>query len=547
MSAGFDRPGGPPGMSRSEVLGSEAMVATSQPLATPAAIEILRQGGTAVDAAIAANAVLGVVEPTGAGIGGDLFALVWDARTERLSGLNASGRSPRALGLGKLRAMGLGRMPADGPLSVSVPGAVDGWFELGARFGRLPMATLLAPAIGYAKDGFPVSPLIAAEWAREGRRLQAWPGFAETFLPAGRAPAAGERFRNPRLAESYARLVREGRDGFYQGSLARTIAAYLGQHGGHLAEEDLAAHRSEWVEPVSTDYRGCTVWQLPPNGQGIAVIQMLNLLEGFDLAGMGFATAEYLHHLVEAKKLAYEDRARFYADPAFARVPVNALCSKQYAAGRRALLDPAAAAAAYPPGVPESGDTVCLSVGDADGNMISLMQSNYHGMGSGMTPGDLGFVLQNRGELFSLEEGHANVYAPGKRPFHTIIPGFVTREGRPWLAFGVMGAGMQPQGQVQILANLLDFGMGLQAAGDAPRARHEGSSEPTGEQMRDGGRLYLETAIGAGVRAQLERMGHRLAAEPGFFGGYQAVLHDAALGCYVGASDPRKDGQAAGY
>lgn len=547
MSAGFDRPSGPPGLSRSEVFGAGAMAATSQPLATQAAIAILRQGGSAVDAAIAANAVLGVVEPTGAGIGGDLFALVWDARSGRLLGLNASGRSPRALELDALRAMGLDRIPAAGPLSVSVPGAVDGWFELAGRFGRLPMQALLAPAIAYARDGFPVSPLIAAEWAREGQRLRAWPGFAETFLPADRAPAAGECFRNPRLAETYARLAREGRDSFYRGPSARAIAAYLREHGGHLTAEDFASHRSEWVQPVSTDYRDCTVWQLPPNGQGIATIQMLNLLEGFDLGAMGFASAEYLHHLVEAKKLAYEDRARYYADPAFAHVPVSGLCSKQYAASRRALLDASTAAPAYPAGVPAGGDTVCLSVGDADGNMISLMQSNYHGMGSGMTPGDLGFVLQNRGELFSLEEGHANVYAPGKRPFHTIIPGFVTRAGAPWLAFGVMGAGMQPQGQVQILANLLDFGMGLQAAGDAPRARHEGSSEPTGEHMQDGGWLYLETAIGAGVRAQLERMGHRLARDPGFFGGYQAVLRDATLGCYVGASDPRKDGQAAGY
>ncbi len=550
MAQAFDRPAGAPFASRSEVMAVHGMVATSQPLATQIALDVLKRGGSAVDAAVAANAALGLMEPTGAGIGGDLFAIVWEEKSRRLFGLNASGRSPRALTLDHFRKLGLQQIPSTGPLSVSVPGAVDGWFALHGRFGRLPMAELLAPAVEYAREGFPVSPVIAAEWQRNADVLREFPGFAATFMPGGRAPRAGEIFRNPRLAATYERIAGEGRDAFYRGPIAAAIAEDQRRHSGFLAAADLAAHRSDWVEPVSTEYRGYTVWELPPNGQGIAALQMLNILAGFDLASLGPGSADYLHLLIEAKKLAFEDRARFYADPAFAEVPVAELISPAYAAARRRLINRSRAALAYPAGRPvlDAGDTVYLAVGDRDGNMVSLIQSNYRGMGSGMTPADLGFVLQNRGELFTLEVGHPNVYAPGKRPFHTIIPGFVTRDGYRWLAFGVMGGSMQPQGQVQVLANLIDFRMGLQAAGDAARINHEGSSEPTGSRMTDGGIVYAERGIGEPVREALRTRGHRL-GDPGqgHFGGYQAVMWDKARGVYIGASEARKDGNAAGY
>ena len=540
---------GLPFATRSEVMAPEAMAATSQPLATTAALEILRRGGSAVDAAIAANAVLGLVEPTGCGIGGDLFAIVWDPETGRLHGLNASGRSPQSLELAYFQERGLKSIPPRGPLPVTVPGAVDGWFELHARFGRLPMADLLQPAIAYAERGFPVTEVIAAAWQRNARLLEEYPGFRETFMPAGRAPAKGEVFRNPRLARTYRLIAEGGRQAFYQGEMARSIAGYVQAQGGFLSYEDLAGHRSEWVEPVSTEYRGYTVWELPPNGQGIAALQMLNILEGFDLAGMGFGSADYLHLLAEAKKLAFEDRARFYADPDFAEVPVERLLSKDYAAERRALIDPTRAAAAYPAGdMPGArSDTVYLTVADAKGMMVSLIQSNYRGMGSGMTPGELGFVLQDRGEMFSLTPGHPNLLEPGKRPFHTIIPAFVTRDGEPLISFGLMGGDMQPQGHVQVIVNLVDFGMNLQEAGDAPRLRHDGSSQPTDERMTDGGELALEDGFEPAVIEELQRRGHRLAPERGDFGGYQAIRRNAAGSGYVGASESRKDGHAAGY
>ncbi len=524
------------------------MAATSQPLATEAALSMLRQGGTAVDAAIAANAVLGVVEPTGAGIGGDLFALLWDPAGRRLRGLNASGRAPLGLTPEYFRERGLSRIPPYGPLPVTVPGAVDGWFVLHAAHGRLPMAELLAPAIDYARRGFPVSEVIARQWATDAVLLRDFPGFAATFLPGGRAPRAGELFANPALAGTYELLARHGRDAFYRGDIAQAIARHMKEHGGVLGVEDLLRHESQWVAPLATRYRGHEVWELPPNGQGIAVLQMLDILEGFDLAAMGFGSADYLHVLVETKKLVFEDRARFYADPDHAATPLRELLSAEYAARRRALIDPAQAALSIPPGdlPPGSQDTVYLAVADADGMMVSLIQSNYRGMGSGMTPDGLGFVLQDRGELFALTPGHANVLAPGKRPFHTIIPAFVTRDGQPLLAFGVMGGAMQPQGQVQVLANLLDFGMNLQEAGDAPRARHDGSSEPTGDVMDDGGRLALEPGFDPSVIAELERRGHRVTGD-GEFGGFQAVWRDPATGAYTGASESRKDGHAAGF
>ncbi len=549
MADGFDRQGDDPFASRSEVIAPHGMAATSQPLATQIALDILKAGGSAVDAAIAANAALGLMEPTGCGIGGDLFAIVWDGTAKRLHGLNASGRSPRALSLEYFREQGLERIPERGPLPVSVPGAVDGWFELHARFGRLPMEELLAPAIAYARNGFPVTEVIAWHWARNAKILQGYPGFAEVFMPAGKAPAKGEVFRNPRLAATYRKIAEGGRDAFYRGEIAATIERYISANGGFLSAADLAEHKSEWVEPLSSSYRGYEVWELPPNGQGIAALQMLNILEDYDIAAMGFGSADYLHVLVEAKKLVYADRARYYTDPQFEDVPVDWLLSADYAGQRRKLIDMRRAADAVEAGaVPiETGATSYLAVADREGNMVSLIQSNFSGMGSGMTPPGLGFILQNRGELFSLDPVHANVYAPGKRPFHTIIPAFVTRAGEPWLAFGVMGGAMQPQGHVQVLVNMIDFGMNLQQAGDAPRIRHVGSAQPTGEHAAGGGEIWMESGFDAALIAELQRRGHRTDIRGQAYGGYQAIARDRDNGVWIGASESRKDGHAAGY
>jgi gamma-glutamyltranspeptidase/glutathione hydrolase len=544
----MDRPAGNRFATRSAVLAARGMVATSQPLATGIGLDVLKRGGSAVDAAIAANAALGLMEPVGCGIGGDLFAIVWDAGAHTLHGLNASGCAPRGLSLERLRR--LGALPHRGPLSVSVPGAVDGWSALHARFGRLPLGDLLAPSIEYAHAGFPVTEIIAAAWAADAEDLRAAPGFAGVYLPNGRAPAAGETFVNAALADAYALIARDGRDAFYRGAIAAALHDTLAACGGFVTLDDLAAHSSEWVEPVATTYRGWQVFQLPPNGQGIAVLEMLNILEGFDLTALGFGSAEHLHVLLEAKKLAFEDRARFYADPRFARVPLTELISKSYAADRRRAIDLEHAALAPVAGDPTAfaaGDTVYLAAADAEGNMVSLIQSNYHGFGSGVTVERFGFGLQNRGSQFALEDGHANVFEPGKRPFHTIIPGFALRGGDA-LAFGVMGAAMQPQGQVQVFTNLVDFGMDVQAAGDAPRVRHDGSSEPTGgASLRDGGVVHLESGFAAAALDGLRTRGHRIARTRGGFGGYQAILRDSRRSVYVGASESRKDGHAAGY
>ena len=534
---------------RSEVLARNGMAATSQPLATQVAVDVLKKGGSAVDGAIAANAMLGLVEPVSCGIGGDLFALVWDAGSGTFSGLNGSGRSPLSLELAELKRRGLDRLPSRGPLSVSVPGCVDGWYALHSRFGRLPMEQLLAPTVEYARQGFPVSEVIAGDWEKSVAIHGKWPGFLETFTLKGRAPRAGEVFTNPRLAATLERIGRSGREAFYQGEIPRRIEAYFKELGGFLSARDLADHRSEWVEPVATDYRGYRVWQLPPNGQGIAVLQMLNLLEAYDIASMGFGTTDHIHHFVEAKKLVFEDRARFYADPAFNQIPVRQLISKAYADERCKLLDSDQAGKSFDAGNPAlgAGDTVYLTVADAAGNMVSFIQSNFMGMGSGMTPEGLGFMLQNRGELFTLEEGHFNCYEPHKRPFHTIIPGFVTRKGRPVLSFGVMGGDFQALGQVQVLLNLIEFGMNLQEAGDAPRINHDGSSSPTGDRMADGGVVELERGFSRESVDGLVRRGHRVTRNAGPFGGYQAIGFDPDCRVYRGASESRKDGQAAGY
>lgn len=533
--------------SRSEVIAQHGMACTSQPLATQIALGILKKGGSAVDAAIAANAALGLMEPTGCGIGGDIFAIVWDANTRQLYGLNGSGRSPYDLRLAFFKEKGYTSIPAYGPLPVSVPGTVDGWFELHGKFGKLPMQEILAPAIQYAREGFPVSELIAYYLELSGRRFAEYPHFKEVYMPAGHTPAKGEIFRNPSLADTYEKIARSGRDAFYKGEMARTMAQFIQSQGGFLSEKDLADHRSEWVAPVSTNYRGYDVWELPPNGQGIAALQMLNILEGYDLQSMGFGSADYIHTFIEAKKLVYEDRAQYYADPAFSDIPLEQLLSKDYAAERRTLIDPKRSARRYNPGKLDPGNTIYLTVADAAGNMVSLIQSNYRGMGSGMVPPGLGFMFQDRGELFSLEEGHRNAYEPHKRPFHTIIPAFITKDGEPWVSFGVMGGDLQPQGHVQIVVNLIDFGMNLQEAGDAPRIQHHGSSQPTGEVMTDGGRISLEDGFDYEVIRELMQRGHLVSFDLGSFGGYQAILRDQQKGVYFGASESRKDGQAAGY
>lgn len=532
---------------RSEVIARSGMAATSQPLATQTALDILKKGGNAIDAAIAANAVLGVVEPTGNGIGGDLFAIIWVAERGRLYGLNASGRSPRSLKLEYFKDKGIEFIPSFGPLPVSVPGCVDGWCEMHDMFGKLPFKDLLQPAIGYARDGFPVTELIAYYLDRNTQLLKEYPNIKEVYMPNGKSPAKGEIFRNPALANTLTKIANGGRNEFYRGSIARDIDAFMKKQGGFLSYEDLARHHSEWVEPVSVNYRGYDVWELPPNGQGIAALQMLNILEGYDIASMGFGSAEYIHTFTEAKKLAFEDRARYYADPVFAKIPVDQLLSDKYAAERRKLIDPIKAARIYDPGKIEAGNTIYMTVADQYGNMVSLIQSNYRGLGSGMCPTGLGFILQDRGEMFTLQEGHNNVYAPGKRPFHTIIPAFITKDGKPLISFGVMGGDMQPQGHVQIVVNLIDFKMNLQEAGDAPRIYHTGSSEPTGQHMTDGGVIKLESGIRTEVIQKLMSMGHTIQWDLGNYGGYQAIMKDEKNGVWFGASESRKDGQAAGY
>lgn len=532
---------------RSEIIARNGMAATSHPLATQTALDILKKGGNAIDAAIAANAVLGVVEPTGAGIGGDIFAIIWSADKEKLYGLNGSGRSPRSLKMEYFKDNGYEFIPSYGPLPVSVPGCVDGWFEMNEMFGRLPMKDILQPAIIYARDGFPVTEVIAYALSKNTELLKDYPNIKEVYMPGGKSPSKGEIFKNPWLANTLERIVRGGKNEFYRGSIAREIDIFMRKQGGFLSFDDLSRHHSEWVEPVKTTYRGYEVWELPPNGQGIAVLQMLNILEGFDLSSMGFGSAQYIHVFTEAKKLAYEDRAKYYADPLFSAIPVGQLISKKYAAERRKLIIPGKAAKIYDSGVIEASNTIYLTVADRFGNMVSLIQSNYRGMGSGMCPTGLGFVLQDRGEMFALSEGHSNMYAPGKRPFHTIIPGFITRKGIPWVSFGVMGGDMQPQGQVQVIINLIDFKMNLQEAGDAPRIHHIGSSEPTGQNMTDGGTLLLENGFGWEVIQKLLTMGYKIQWDLGGYGGYQAIMWDPRNRVWFGASESRKDGQAAGY
>jgi len=547
--AGADRLTGWMFATRSEVIGQGGMVASSQPLAVQIGIDILKKGGTAVDAAIAVNAALGLMEPTSCGIGGDLFAIVWNQEEKKLYGLNASGPAPRSLSLAVFKQQGLEQIPYYGPLPWTVPGCVDGWFKLHEKFGKLSMAEILAPAIAYARKGFPLSELIAHYWEISVRRFKDYPNFQNLYAPGGKIPGKGDIFQNPQLADTYELLAREGRDAFYRGDLARVMVDYSRRVGGFFQLADFADFQARWVQPQSVEYRGYRVWELPPNGQGIAVLQMLNMLRHFDLKSMGHNSAEYLHTLLEIKKLVYEDRARFYADPDYADLPLRELLSDAYARNRLKRFSKDRANRQIQPDDPriEKGDTAYLAVADQFGNMVSLIQSNYAGFGSGLCPDGLGFCIQDRGALFSLQEGHPNMIAPGKRPFHTIIPGFVTRQGEAVFSFGVMGGAMQPQGHVQVLLNILEFGMNIQEAGDAPRFRHSGSSQPNGGNMTDGGVVHLESGIlPRTIRALLSR-GHRIGKTNGGYGGYQGIWRDPLRQIYLGGSESRKDGCAIGY
>jgi len=559
-----DRASGAPWASRSAVLGMNGMAATSQPLVTQIALDVLKKGGTAVDAAIAANAALGLMEPTGSGIGGDLFVILWDPKTRKLHGLNASGRAPMGQTLEQLIKANRNKpeLPAHSWRSVTIPGAVDGWFALHGRFGKLPMKDVLAAAIGYAEDGFPITEYIAKALATnvasfeksfKAGDLEEIANMRRVYAPNGHVPKEGEIFRNPDLARTYRTLAAGGRDAFYSGPLTDAMEAYFKRIGAPHRKADFRRQRSEWVEPVSTNYRGYDVWELPPNSQGVAALEMMNILERFDLAALGRASPDLWHIMVEAKKLAFEDRAAYLADGA----PYKFLLSKDWAYKRAKVIDMKRAARELSPG--QSGDTqrdtIYLTVADKAGMMVSLIQSNYRGVGSGLVPSSpdertLGFTLQDRGQQFALDPKHGNAYAPGKRPFHTIIPAFVTKDGKPWLSFGVMGGDMQPQGHVQVLVNLIDFRMGVQQAGDAARFHHDGSTEPLGLlPMSDGGVVQLETGVPQAVADELIRRGHKIVYAPGtpFFGGYQAILRDPDTGVYWGASEFRKDGLAAGY
>jgi gamma-glutamyltranspeptidase/glutathione hydrolase len=545
----YTRPTGFAYQSRSPTIAKHGIVATSHPLASQTGLDVLKAGGNAVDAAIAANAMLGVVEPMSCGVGGDLFVLYWDANSSRLYGLNASGCSPKQLTRQVFRDRGLDEIPLDSPLCWSVPGCVDGWVTLRDRFGTKPLAELLQPSIEAATEGAPVTQVIASYWKGAEASLKKHPSSAATYLPDGHAPCEGELFRNPDLAATYRRIAAGGRGGFYAGETSAKLVAFSEAEGGFFCADDLDACHADWVEPVSTSYRGYDYWELPPNGQGIAALQMLNILEGYDLKSLGRNSPEFWHLLVEAKKLAFADRAKFYADPKFGDVPVKELISKDYAAKRRSLISPDKALVGVPAGDPRlsMGDTIYLTAVDNDRNCCSLIQSNFHGFGSKLVPTGLGFALQNRGALFALDEQHANRFEPGKRPFHTIIPAMVTKEGKPWFCFGVMGGDMQPQGHVQVLVNLIDFGMNVQQAGDAARFEHTGSASPTGKAEEElGGAVVLEHGIPEEIAEALRAKGHVVKRGVNG-GGYQGILIDEEHGTLHGATEARKDGVAAGY
>ena len=541
----YDRILGKDFATRSEVIATNGMAATSHPLATQTAIDVLKDGGNAIDAAIAANAVLGLVEPTGCGIGGDLFAIVWIEEDKKLYGLNSSGPAAQDMTIKKLKAMGIDKIPPFGPLPVTVPGAVAGWTALHKRFGKKSFDELFTNAIYYADNGFPITEVVGYYLQLSSERYKDYPNFKDVWMPNGDALKKGDIFVNKDLANTYKKIAKSYGESFYKGDIAKIISKFIIEQGGFLSEDDLKNYQPEWITPVSSNYRGFDVWELPPNGQGIAALQILNILEQYDISNMGHNSAEYIHIFTEAKKLAYEDRAKYYADMNFADVPVKELISKEYALERNKLIDLKKAASTYDTGIFENGDTIYMTVADKDGNMVSLIQSNYRGMGSGMVPPNLGFMLQDRGEMFNLDPKHRNSLEGGKRPFHTIIPAFITKDDKPFISFGLMGGGMQPQGHAQIVVNIVDFQMNLQEAGDAPRIRHFGSSEPTGETMINGGFLSLESGIDNQVRSELMKLGHNLKDEKGGYGGYQAIMK--VNGVYYGASESRKDGHASGY
>ena len=551
LTLGYDRITGLEFASRSEVIATNGMAATSHPLATQTAISILKAGGNAIDAAIAANAVLGLVEPTGCGIGGDLFAIVWSADDKKLYGLNSSGPAPKNISIDKIKEKGMNKIPPYGALPVTVPGAVAGWNALHKKFGSLDFKLLFDDAINYAENGFPVSELIAYYLNRSSEVFKDYPNFKTIWMPNGKTPNKGEIFKNQLLANDYRLIAKTYGKDFYKGKIAKNIVETVNQQGGYFTLRDLSEFEPEWIDPVSSNYRGYDVWELPPNGQGIAALQILNILENYDIKKLGFNSAEYIHLFTEAKKLAFEDRAKYYADMSFAKVPVSYLISKEYAKSRNNLISSDKVLKSIDSSNLEDGDTIYLTVADKFGNMVSLIQSNYRGMGSGVIPNNSGFMLQDRGEMFNLDPTHRNSLVGGKRPFHTIIPAFITKNGEPFVSFGVMGGAMQPLGHAQIVINLIDFDMNLQEAGDAPRFRHVGSSQPTGEQMTDGGYIIFESGFDINEITKIKEIGHKVVNEneenymKGAFGGYQAIMKKN--GVLYGASESRKDGHASGY
>ena len=530
---------------RSTVVCQRGLVCASQPLAAQAGVDVLKAGGNCIDAAICTNAMLGLTEPASNGIGGDLFAIVWIEKDQQLYGLNASGRAPYDWNIEKARSRGLHSIPRVSPLAWSVPGCVSGWGELNSRFGKLKLADCLEPAIDYATHGFPLSPIISTHFQFDSQQAAS---LAAVYHRDGHVPQYGEIFRNPMLAASYRAIAEGGVKAFYEGDIAERIVATSRRLGGYMSMKDFKDHTATWVNPVSSSYRGWDVWEIPPNGQGIAALQILNILETFDIGQLQPNSAQHLHLFAEAKKLAFEDRAQYYADVEFADVPVDWLISKDYAKKRAALIDPRKARSTVAFGDPRlDSDTVYLTAADGDGNMISFIQSNYSGYGSAICPEGIGFPIQNRGQAFSLDPKHRNCLEPHKRPFHTIIPAFMTRDGRPVMSFGVMGGDFQPQGHAQVVMNMIDFGMSPQQAGDQPRVAHSGSSSPWGRKSTDGGRLSFEHGFDQTVKQQLAEMGHEIRHGVGAHGGYQAIWRLDDPRRYFGGSDPRKDGAAIGY
>ncbi|CAL1516731.1 gamma-glutamyltransferase [Chitinophaga sp. MM2321] len=530
-----------------EISGQKAMVCASQPLAVAAGYDVLKAGGNAIDAAIAVNAMLCLTEPMMCGLGGDLFAIVWSEKEKKLYGLNGSGRSPYNWSVSEARKLGLERIPSFGPLSWSVPGCVSGWNELLKKFGSKNLSDLLQPAIDYAKEGFPVTPAISGDWKPENG-VTDYATLNGTFLFENKGMKAGEIFRNPALARTLEIIAAQGANAFYEGEIADSMVAFSKKHGGRFEKRDFTAHRSDWITPVHTNYRGYDVWQLPPNGQGMTVLQMLNILEKFDIAGCKANSAESFHLFLEAKKLCFQDRAIYYADTDFSTAAIKELLSKDYAAQRAALINPRKAQQTYQPGrIKNSSNTVYLTVADKEGNMVSLIQSLYSPWGSHYVVDGLGFALQNRGTLLSLNEAAWNKLEPHKRPFHTIIPAFVTKDSNPVFSFGVTGGDFQPQGQVQILMNMIDHKMSVQQAGDQLRLWHRESFEFTNEKAKDAGKIVAEPGFSDKVKQQLQRMGHQFSDQTRYFGGYQGIWKSADPRVYTGASDPRKDGCAFGY